>query len=141
MSRPNGDGGYQRLFPQCGPEPDEKGPRRRFLSSGLLLCPTIRLPFIHRCFVIIFSVSYAPPAGPEELPQSEFASSITIAPKEGAAMDYDRTEKNGIKSTDLESSIISAHEKYFGADGESPEIVGEQSLLYNAVLRYFTGKS
>lgn len=55
-------------------------------------------------------------------------------------MNYDTTEKNSKMVGDLESSIISAHKKYFGDDSESRGISREQSILYVTVLRYFTCK-
>lgn len=42
----------------------------------------------------------------------------------------------------LETSILSAHMKFFKGDSEThhrPD--GEESALYDAVIRYFTGKS
>lgn len=62
--------------------------------------------------------------------------------KEKTEMNRDTTEKNLKKMIgDMESSIISAHKKYFGDNLEFQAITPEQSLLYGTVLRYFTGKS
>ena len=41
----------------------------------------------------------------------------------------------------LETSIISAHKKYFGGNSESQGITEEESILYGTVIKYFAGKS
>lgn len=56
-------------------------------------------------------------------------------------MDYDAPEKNSKMIGSLELSIISAQKKYFGDSAESPETAREESILYDTVIRYFTGKS
>ena len=42
----------------------------------------------------------------------------------------------------LEASILSAHMKFFKGDSETHyHPGGEESVLYDSIIRYFTGKS
>ena len=42
----------------------------------------------------------------------------------------------------LETSILSAHMKFFRVNSETHyHLDGEESVLYDSVIRYFTGKS
>jgi hypothetical protein len=42
---------------------------------------------------------------------------------------------------DLETSIISTQQRYFGGHLESQGINRERSILYDSVIKYFAGKS
>ncbi len=49
-----------------------------------------------------------------------------------------KTESLGV----LEASILSAHLKFFGIKSETHyHLDGEESILYNSVIRYFKDKS
>ncbi len=44
------------------------------------------------------------------------------------------------KLGELESTIISAHKKYFSGNSESQDVSPEHAILYGTVIRYFSGK-